>query len=100
MDRSEVISLVAVAYDIDDIGKRTQTETKKTVYANVRSVSSSEWFSGGQNGLKPQYQVNMFKYDYSGELIVEYNNQRYSVYRTYEHNNDIIELYLEKKAGI
>lgn len=110
MDRSNVAYLIGATYTVDSIGQRTKTESYKKVYCNIRSVSGSEWFAGGQNGINPQYQVTMFKYDYNGELEVNIggsivNNvltggQRYAVYRTYEGRNDNIELYLERKAGV
>ena len=43
--------------------------------------------------------MTMFRYDYNGEPIVEYNGQRYSIYRTYIGKNDMIELYVERKGG-
>ena len=37
--------------------------------------------------------------DYNGESIAEYAGQRYGIYRTYERDDELVELYLEKKAG-
>ena len=34
-----------------------------------------------------------------GETIVEYDGQTYSVYRSYETDDDYIELYVERKGG-
>ena len=99
MDRSTVISLVGVTYQTDSIGQQVKTETTRDVYCNISSVSASEWFEGGRNGLNPQYRATMFRYDYEGELVAILNGVRYSVYRTYIGRNDTIELYLEKKAG-
>jgi len=109
MDRSSTIVLIGQTYTVDSIGQRIATETYSTVYCQIRSVTSTEWFAGGQNGIKPTYQISMFKYEYSGELVVNIGGtvtngvltggKRYSVYRTYEAKNDIIELYLEEKAG-
>ena len=42
----------------------------------------------------------MYSFEYSGEEEVEYNNVRYAVYRTYQVNQDLMELYLEQKAGV
>lgn len=99
MDRSTVISLVGVTYQADSIGQKVKTETTRDVYCNISSVSATEWFEGGRNGLNPQYRATMFRYDYEGELVAILNGVRYSVYRTYIGRNDTIELYLEKKAG-
>ena len=106
MDRSNVIKLIKEEFTSDEIrfeeaiGQDIVTEIPREVYCDIQSVSGTEWFNGSKNGMNPQYKVTMFKYDYEGELIAEYNNVRYSVYRTYETRDDIIEIYLEKKAGV
>lgn len=41
----------------------------------------------------------MFFDDYNDEPIVEYNEKRYTVYRTYHSRTDDIELYVERKGG-
>lgn len=99
MDRSQVITLVGVTYETDSIGQKIKVETQRDVFCNISSVSATEYFEGGRNGLNPQYRATMFRYDYNNELVVILNNARYSVYRTYIGRNDTIELYLEKKAG-
>ena len=99
MDRSDVISLISVTTSIDNRGVPRKVEQSKQVYCSVSSVSASEFFEGGRNGLNPEYRMTMFRYDYNGEPIVEYNGQRYSIYRTYIGKNDMIELYVERKGG-
>lgn len=99
MDRSTPINLIAISYERDENGVRQRTETARTVCANVQSVTASEFFEGGRNGLNPEYRFTMFQYDYESEPIVEYNGKRYAVYRTYIGRNDTIELYTERKGG-
>lgn len=99
MDRSDVISLIAVTTSRDDYGVMRKTETKRDVFCDVSSVTQSEFFEGGRNGLNPEFRFTMFRYDYEDESIVEYLGKRYSVYRTYIGRNDTIELYAERKGG-
>ena len=99
MDRSSVIYLIDEEFEVDEMGVQTPEESMRKVYANVTSVSGSEWFEGGRNGLNPDLKFRIFKYDYAGEEIIEYNSNRYAVYRTYEARNDILELYVERKKG-
>ena len=99
MDRSDVITLVSAEWTRNDQGVQTQTETTKDVFCNVSSVTRTEWFEGGRNGLNPAYRFTMFRYDYSDEATVIYNGVRYAVYRTYETQNDQIELYVQKESG-
>ena len=69
------------------------------VYCEATSVSQSEWFEGGRNGLNPEFRFRLFRYDYNGEDTVKYNGEYYSIYRTYVDRNEIIDLYVEKKKG-
>lgn len=111
----DVILLIADGGEYDAYKVWHKTETSRQVFAKVNSVTRSEFFSGGRNGLNPQLVFTMFAGDYEGETVVEYQGQRYAVYRTYKGNKngyvgpntssrqellaDYIELYVERKAG-
>lgn len=97
--RSDVITLVAVTRTQNEYGQWVASESTKDVYCEVDSVSQSEFFEGGRNGLNPEYRFTMFFADYNNEPIVEYKSQRYAVYRTYLNKNDKLELYVERKGG-
>ena len=99
MVRSDVITLVAVTRTQNEYGQWIASETTKQVYCDVDSVTQSEFFEGGRNGLNPEYRFTMFFADYNDEPIVEYKSKRYSVYRTYLKRNDKLELYVERKGG-
>ena len=100
MDRSNIINLISCTYTADDLGQQIATETSRQVFCDVKSVSQAEWFEGGRNGLKPEYKITMFLYDYNGEKVAEFDGVRYSIYRTFKAQNEVIELYLEAKAGV
>ena len=99
MDRSNVINLCAVTRTQDDFGQWIESVFKKQVYCQVESITQSEFFEAGRNGLNPQFKFVMFFADYDNEPIVEYNGQTYSVYRTYLTKTDKMELYVERKGG-
>lgn len=100
MDKSEVINLISYGYIQNAKGVRVREEqTSRQVFVNVTSVTGSEWFEGGRNGLNPQLRFTMFSYDYEGEDVCEYQGELYSIYRTYRTRNDDIELYVEKRKG-
>lgn len=99
MDRSTPIYLIKQTYTQNEYGVQIATETKRKVYANVTSVTASEFFEGGRNGFKPEYRMRVFSYDYHEESLLEYNGQRYSIYRSYIGRNDILELYVERRTG-
>lgn len=99
MDRSSVITLVKEAYTTDDYGVQRKTTTEREVFCQVRSVSRSEFFEGGRNGLNPELQFTMFFGDYDDERTVRYDGRVYGIYRTYRARNDTLELYAERKGG-
>lgn len=109
MDRSDVIILIHEQYETDAMGQRVPAQHAHEVFCNVSSVTGTEWFSGGQNGIRPEYRVVMFRHDYEGETTVNIggtlegetvkDGTEYTVYRTYNRDLDELELYLEKRTG-
>ena len=100
MDRSRVVTLIALSYTQNSIGEQEPVEVKRNVFGNISSLSASEFFDAGRAGLNAEYRVTMFAYDYEGESIVEIDGTRYGVYRTYLGKNETLELYLEQKTGV
>lgn len=99
MDRSNIIYLITETQTQNQYGILETTTEKKKVFCQVDSVTSSEFFDGGRSGLNPEFRMTLFKYDYGGEKLLEYNGQQYSIYRTYIRRTDEIELYVERKGG-
>ena len=103
MDRSTPIYLVRETREQNAIGEWVSTEELRRVYANVSSVSASEYFNASQIGLNPEIRFTMFAPDYDtlhdGELIVELNGIRFSVYRIYRATTDKLELYAQRESG-
>ena len=99
MDRSEVLTLIGTTRTQDEYGIWRETPTARNVFCQVNSITRSEFFDAGRNGLNPEFMFSMFAGDYEGERVCEYRGQKYSVYRTYLGRNDVIELYAERKGG-
>lgn len=99
MDRSTPIMLLSTTKAQDAYGVWRESPTRRMVFCQVDSVTRAEFFDGGRNGLNPEYRMTMFFGDYNGEKLLSYNDQTYSVYRTYQGKNDTIELYVERKGG-
>ena len=99
MDRSTPITLLSTTKAQNEYGVWVETQTRREVFAQVDSVTRSEFFEGGRNGLNPEFRMTMFFEDYEGEKLLIYNENTYSVYRTYQAKNDTIELYVERKGG-
>lgn len=100
MDRSNVLDLLVPTFAEDSIGQKIPTVKKRTIFCDVTSVSRSEWFEAGRNGIKPEYRFVVNRYDYNGETECEFEGNRYGIYRTFAGRNDDLELYVEKKAGV
>lgn len=97
--RNDVITLIAQTYTKNDYGVQIAGETEREIYCNVQSISQREFYAAGENGFKPELRFDVFAYDYNGEDLIEYNGNRYSVYRTYQQSNNVLELYTERKIG-
>ena len=95
------IDLIAVTTEKDAINQIVEkSRVTKTVFAEVGSVSRTEFMDGGRIGLTPSLKVTIYDFEYDGEEIVRYAGRLYSVYRTFlVENSDRIELYLETKGG-
>lgn len=100
MDRSTLVYLIKETKTRDKNGVY-QTETvRRPVYADVRSATAQDYFSGAQIGLRPDLTFSLFRYDYEDEEMVEYAGRVYAVYRTYiGRQGDTIELHTEKRVG-
>ena len=95
---TDVLTLIAQAYTQNKYGIEETTETKRTVFCEVDSVSQTEFFSAADTEINPEYRFTVFFGDYEGETIAEYKDNRYSIYRTFR-NGDDLELYAERKVG-
>ena len=99
MDRSNVIKLISSTKTQDENGVWRETLSRRQVFCDVSSVTASEFFEGGRNGLNPEFRMTIFAGDYQGETMLEFNGKTYAIYRTYLAHNDNLELYVERKGG-
>lgn len=101
MDRSDVIYLVSKNAVQDEDYSWIDKEEKTEVFCDVRSITQTEWFEAGRSGIEhPAYIFILNRNEYSGQQIVEYQGQRYGVYRTYMAKNEDLELHCEAKGGL
>lgn len=95
---TDVITLITQTITTDKYGNEEATETERTVYCEVDSISQTEFYAAANTELNPEYRFTIFFGDYEGESLVKFNGERYSVYRTYRTGDDL-ELYTERKIG-
>lgn len=99
MDRSTPIYLCTEFNQEDKYGVPHATLSKRQVWANVKSVTQTEWFEGGRAGLNPEFKMTMNLWDYAGESLLEYQGRLFVIYRTYMTGTDKVELYVQRKQG-
>ncbi len=101
-----LIDLVTVVTKKDDLNQIVEEERiTKSVFAELSSVSQTEFFSAGRLGLQPSLRATIYDFEYEDEPIVsitwsDTKTKLYSVYRTYMvENSDKVTLYLEERGG-
>jgi SPP1 family predicted phage head-tail adaptor len=94
------INLISQSFIYDEIGQQIATETINEAFCEVKSIRQAEFYQAGQNGLKADVLAIIWEFEYSNEKIVEIDNVRYDVYRTFVKSDERIELYLSKKVGV
>ncbi len=96
-----LIELIQETYTKDEYGVEQPSSIKaRKVLAQKTSVSSSEFFAGGRNGLNPEFRFDIFAGEYQGERTLQYNDLTYAIYRTYHPDGtDYMELYVERQGG-
>ena len=81
MIRADVITLITEpshgAFD-------AYTASTQQVYAEIRSVKSSEYYRALNDGIEPQYTFVLTDYaDYNGAKLIKYGDKYYDVVRAY-----------------
>lgn len=95
----ESAELVTITFKDDEYGVPVKVETGRKVYGNYDSLTATEIFDGGRDGLNPELRFTMLELDYKDETILVRGAKRYAVYRTYRPGNGKVELYCERKGG-
>ena len=95
---NEVIELGKPEIVEDKYGNQSKEYVFKEVFAEVKSVSQSEYYTAAQSGFKPVFKFILADYyDYDEEDIVLYGGVLYHIIRTYR-NGLQLELTVEKKV--
>lgn len=66
--------------------------TRENIFADRKSVRQSEFYQAAAVGLKPEITFEIRTIDYEQEPILIYNEQNYTIIRTFEKQDDFIEL--------
>lgn len=95
-----VCKLITKTMTTDEVGFPIATETEYETFCQVGSVTRAEFFNAGKAGLAPEYVFTVNAVEYEGQTEVEYEGKRYTIYRTYRTDEDMMELYAEYRSGV
>lgn len=99
MNLAHKITLLTSEYTQDAIGQWIKTATETEVFATVSSVTMSEFYQAGLQGMKPEFRMTIWMTEYHDEEELVYNDKVYSIYRTYIRDDGRIELYVTERKG-
>lgn len=101
---NDVITLKKETNTVDEYGDTTQTFAERTIFAEVKSISQSEFYQAQAVGLKPEIKFVIADFlDYQGEKILSYKPygasqaEDYTILRTFRNK---INLEIICKRGI
>ena len=100
---NEIIKLMSETETTDEYGDAVKVFTERQVFAEVRSISQTEFYQAQAIGLKPEIKFVIADFlDYQGEKQLKYTpygetEQIYEVIRTYRNK---INLEIVCKRGI
>ena len=101
MNGTGEITLIGQKTSYDEDRNVINEETRSDIMAEIDSVTQTEWTSAGQNGFNAQWKFTIYDFEYNKEKIVEYDGERYAVYRTFRiKDSDRMELYVEMQGGV
>lgn len=95
---ADEITLIALKEPTERVNSggfpNSPTEEPNVVFCNKKPVGYAEYFKSQQAGIKVSFKVEVHAVDYAGETLAEYEEKRYSILKTYEIDDDTIELTL------
>lgn len=93
-----VIELVALTYAQDALGQQVATKSSRQVYANEYAVTSTEYYTAGLSGLKPERSYQVRSCDYEGESLLHVDGVEYDIVRA-ERRGEWTRLVCQRRAG-
>lgn len=88
----DVLDLISVSSSQNDIGDYVETETKRQVFANKKSIRQTEFYQAAMAGLQPEIMFEIRTSEYLGEQKLSFDGKAYNIIRSYDKNGEITEL--------
>ena len=95
-DTIDLVTITAETTDSDGFVTEA-TESKATVFANIKSVGRTEYYQANAAKINVVAIAEIHLFEYNDEKLVDYNGKRYQVARTYpDMAHETIELTLSE----
>ena len=88
----EIVSLVSYVDGTNEMGDPIKVPTLREVFANRLSIKQSEFYQAMSVGMRPEITFEVRIIDYTQENLLNYKGKPYTIIRTYEKQNEFIEL--------
>ena len=107
VDEFTLIKELPPAERVDKDGfENKPEEISRTVFCNKKPAGYNEYFKSQQTGKVVEGKIDVHRADYEGEDTAELNGRRFFVLKTYDIDDDTIELTLtdlrhkSEKSGV
>ena len=88
----DVITLISETSTLNANGYDVIKETTSDVFADVQSVTRTEFYESMKAGISLACAFVVRCADYAGQKLIEFNGTRYKVERTYSYDGETVEL--------
>lgn len=76
----------------NNIGDEISTVEELKRIAEIKSIGQREAYQASARGLKLEFTAIIWKFEYKNEEVLKYNGKEYRIQRTYERDDEKIEL--------
>lgn len=90
------LELLREGYTEDELGNQIPSNVKRSILCKVNSIGRSEFYSAASSNLRPEIVFTIHKYEYENERKIIFEEQQYSVLRTYATGIEELELTCER----
>jgi SPP1 family predicted phage head-tail adaptor len=94
-----VCNLITITTTKDELGQFIKTETSQQLFCAELSITRAEFNAAGQLGKKPSRVVIVDSDSYDDESLLEYNEIKYTIYKSFPRVDGLTELYCEVRSG-
>lgn len=95
----DVAYLISITTTKDDLNQAIKSEKQAMIFCSRLSITRAEFSTAGQLGHKPVMMLVCDSDSYNDEQHLDYNNKRFSIYKTFRRIDGFTELYCEVKSG-